>query len=64
MDRKHWGDPEVFRPDRFLNEHGGILQDDWFVPFGFGKIHNRPAQCRWDARPGLVQATEVLNMKL
>jgi len=43
MDRKHWGDPEVFRPDRFLNEQGGILQDDWFVPFGFGKIHNRPA---------------------
>lgn len=41
MDRKHWGDPEVFRPDRFLNEHGGILQDDWFVPFGFGKIRNR-----------------------
>jgi len=43
MDRKHWGDPEVFRPDRFLNEQGGILQDDWFVPFGFGKICNRPA---------------------
>ena len=43
MDRKHWGDPEVFRPNRFLNEHGGILQDDWFVPFGFGKIRNRPA---------------------
>jgi methyl farnesoate epoxidase/farnesoate epoxidase len=43
MDRKHWGDPEVFRPERFLNEHGGIVQDDWFVPFGFGKLCNRPA---------------------
>jgi hypothetical protein len=63
MDRKHWGDPEVFRPDRFLNEQGGILQDDWFVPFGFGKIRNRPAHA-WDTRPGLVQATEFLNMKL
>jgi methyl farnesoate epoxidase/farnesoate epoxidase len=38
MDRKHWGDPDVFRPERFLDDQGGILQDDWFVPFGFGKL--------------------------
>jgi cytochrome P450 len=40
MDRNHWGDPEEFRPDRFLNEHGAIVQDEWFLPFGFGKIFN------------------------
>ena len=34
---KHWGDPDVFRPERFINEKGEIIQDDWFIPFGIGK---------------------------
>ncbi|XP_069701115.1 methyl farnesoate epoxidase-like isoform X2 [Periplaneta americana] len=37
MDSEHWGDPEVFRPQRFLDDKGCVVQDDWFVPFGFGK---------------------------
>nr|WGW06502.1 CYP15A1 [Blattella germanica] len=36
-DVKHWGDPEVFRPERFLSKEGKIVQDDWFIPFGLGK---------------------------
>ncbi|XP_067004255.2 methyl farnesoate epoxidase isoform X2 [Anabrus simplex] len=37
MDVKHWGDPEAFRPERFLDAEGKIMQDDWFVPFGYGR---------------------------
>ncbi|XP_012279451.1 probable cytochrome P450 303a1 [Orussus abietinus] len=32
-----WGDPEVFRPERFLNEDGKVTIPDRYLPFGFGK---------------------------
>ncbi|CAG2069359.1 unnamed protein product, partial [Timema podura] len=37
MDPTHWGDPDTFRPERFLDAQGKLLQDDWFLPFGVGK---------------------------
>ncbi|KAG8225418.1 hypothetical protein J437_LFUL004618 [Ladona fulva] len=42
MDRDHWGDPEVFRPERFLvpGENGGPMKlkdENWVVPFGIGR---------------------------
>ncbi|XP_058835271.1 methyl farnesoate epoxidase-like [Topomyia yanbarensis] len=38
MDRAYWGDPEVFRPERFLNETGDkLIQHEYFLPFGAGK---------------------------
>jgi methyl farnesoate epoxidase/farnesoate epoxidase len=37
--KEHWGDPDVFRPERFLNEDGSIRPDEWFQPFGYGKIY-------------------------
>ncbi|CAD7080761.1 unnamed protein product [Hermetia illucens] len=37
MDAKHWGDPEVFRPERFLSEEGNIISNEYFMPFGQGK---------------------------
>ncbi|KAJ1523850.1 hypothetical protein ONE63_010406 [Megalurothrips usitatus] len=36
-DKKHWGDPEVFRPDRFLDKEGKFTKDPWLIPFGIGK---------------------------
>ncbi|XP_046400219.1 methyl farnesoate epoxidase-like [Ischnura elegans] len=42
MDKKYWGDPEVFRPERFLvpGVNGGpttVRIDPWLVPFGLGR---------------------------
>lgn len=38
MDKEHWGDPEVFRPERFINEKGQFVDDSWLIPFGLGKV--------------------------
>ncbi|KAJ1525347.1 hypothetical protein ONE63_010165 [Megalurothrips usitatus] len=37
MDREHWGDPDSFRPDRFLDAEGNVKSTDYFLPFGIGK---------------------------
>lgn len=36
-DKKHWGDPEVFRPERFLNARGKTQPDEHLINFGLGK---------------------------
>ena len=38
MDPEYWGDPETFRPERFLDSKTGtVIRKEQFVPFGFGK---------------------------
>ncbi|XP_063701883.1 methyl farnesoate epoxidase-like [Culicoides brevitarsis] len=37
MDKDYWGDPEVFRPERFMNAEGNLIQHENFMPFGAGK---------------------------
>ncbi|XP_015607062.1 methyl farnesoate epoxidase [Cephus cinctus] len=37
MDKGHWGDPEVFRPERFINDNGQFINDSWLIPFGAGR---------------------------
>ena len=32
-----WGDPDVFRPDRFLNHEGSVVTRKELLPFGLGK---------------------------
>lgn len=32
-----WGDPEVFRPERFLTEDGGLHMTEKLVSFGIGR---------------------------
>ncbi|XP_005180646.1 probable cytochrome P450 305a1 [Musca domestica] len=36
-DTKHWGDPEEFRPERFINDEGKTFKDEYFIPFGMGR---------------------------
>lgn len=37
-DRKIWGDPENFRPERFLSDDGKLnLKKDLSLPFGAGR---------------------------
>ena len=36
-DPDYWGDPEVFRPERFLTSSGQLRKDDRLLPFGTGK---------------------------
>lgn len=35
-DREHWGDPDVFRPQRFLDEDKAFIKDEWMISFGVG----------------------------
>lgn len=38
MDKEYWKDPEIFRPDRFMDENGRLLSHEFnFLPFGHGK---------------------------
>ncbi|PNF37031.1 putative cytochrome P450 303a1 [Cryptotermes secundus] len=37
MNKDIWGDPDVFRPDRFIDSQGSIFIPDQYTPFGFGK---------------------------
>lgn len=37
MDTEYWKDPMVFRPERFLDDEGKLIQHiDQFLPFGLG----------------------------
>lgn len=39
MDKQYWKDPEIFRPERFINKNGQYLQHaEQFFPFGLGKL--------------------------
>ena len=36
--KEYWGDPHLFRPDRWFDENGNLKQHkEYFVPFGIGQ---------------------------
>ena len=39
MDPKVWGDPENFRPERFLDEDNNVIRRNDIIPFGLGMRH-------------------------
>ena len=39
-DPDYWHDPEIFKPERFLNESGEVIKEERFIPFGVGKYNN------------------------
>ncbi|KAK6627540.1 hypothetical protein RUM44_010018 [Polyplax serrata] len=49
MDEKYWKDPEVFRPERFLDETGSVHIPDQYLPFGFGTRVPSPPPCNWES---------------
>ncbi|KAB7494920.1 Methyl farnesoate epoxidase, partial [Armadillidium nasatum] len=36
MDKKYWGDPEHFRPERFITPENKIRKEERLIPFGKG----------------------------
>lgn len=46
MDKEFWGDPEVFRPDRFIDADGKVNVPDQYLPFGFGKYRRMTSSRR------------------
>ncbi|XP_044763833.1 probable cytochrome P450 305a1 [Coccinella septempunctata] len=36
-DKAYWKDPEVFRPERFLDANGELINHDYLFPFALGK---------------------------
>ncbi|GFO05885.1 cytochrome p450 2j2 [Plakobranchus ocellatus] len=36
-DESAWGDPDIFRPDRFLDADGSVIVKKELIPFGIGK---------------------------
>lgn len=37
MDGEYWKDPQTFRPERFLDSEGRLIQHEAFIPFGLGE---------------------------
>ena len=36
-DKFYWKDPEIFRPERFIDSDGQFRRDDRCIPFSLGK---------------------------
>lgn len=46
MDKKVWGDPENFRPERFL-KNGKVVIPDEYLPFGSGNLSHLFSRCTY-----------------
>ncbi|XP_034017693.1 vitamin D 25-hydroxylase [Thalassophryne amazonica] len=39
FDEKYWNEPEIFSPQRFLDNNGNFLKREAFLPFSLGRRH-------------------------
>ncbi|KAK3596390.1 hypothetical protein CHS0354_036940 [Potamilus streckersoni] len=64
FDSKIWGDPEEFRPERFIGKEGTLLKPEEFIPFFTGRrncVGESLARMELDLFiPALVQRLEFL----
>ncbi|KAL3889832.1 hypothetical protein ACJMK2_002159 [Sinanodonta woodiana] len=64
FDPKIWGDPEEFRPERFIDQKGNLLKPEEFIPFFTGRrncVGESLARMELDLFiPALVQRYEFL----
>ena len=37
---QYWKDPDVFNPERFINDQNEIVTPEAFIPFGYGNCPN------------------------
>ena len=44
-DPEYWGDPEVFRPDRFIGSDGSFKKDERMIPFSIGACKANMEYC-------------------
>lgn len=63
MDTEFWGDPQVFRPERFLDEQMRIVNTERLMPFGQGKRRclgeGLARSCQFTFFAGLMQRYRV-----
>lgn len=64
MDKEHWGDPDVFRPERFLDANKKIVNTEWLMPFGQGRRRclgeNLARSCLFTFFAGVVSRYRVV----
>ena len=48
QDPEIWGDPENFRPERFIDPDGKVKRPEEFIPFGMGKYDSCDCCARLD----------------
>lgn len=65
MDEEYWGDPKVFRPERFLNDKNELLKNDRLMPFGQGRRRclgdSLARACMFTFLVGILQKYEVVK---
>lgn len=62
-DKSYWNDPDVFRPERFLDENQKITNIERFVAFGQGRRRclgeNLARACLFTFFVGIMQKYEI-----
>ncbi|XP_063699788.1 probable cytochrome P450 305a1 [Culicoides brevitarsis] len=65
MDKDYWGDPEVFRPERFLNGDGQLVKNERLMPFGQGRRRclgdSLARACMFTFLVGILQKYEIVQ---